>query len=89
METLPGGPGWKMDVIEVDGYTTTKPMRLYWRDGLEVAEWIFGNPIFSNHMMFDPVRLYCDGEREYTEYLTGDQAWIAQVSGWCDEIMSY
>lgn len=80
METLPGGPDWYIDTIQVDGYTTTKPIRLYWRDGLEVAEWIFGNPVFANHMFFDPVRVHTvTGEREYTEYMSGDQAWENQV----------
>lgn len=71
-----------MDTLEVDGRTTTKPIRLFWRDGLEVAEWIFGNPVFANHMIFDPTRIYTNtstGDREYTEYMTGDRAWENQV----------
>lgn len=63
-------------------YPTTKPIYLYWCDGLEAAKWIFGNPVFANHMQYDPVKVFTDefgDEREFSEYMTADYAWNIQV----------
>jgi hypothetical protein len=71
-----------VDIIKVEGYETMKPIHLFWRDGFEVAKWIFANSVFANHMSFDPKCVFYDvmiKEREYTEYMTGDFAWEYQV----------
>lgn len=91
-ENLPKGPQWKQDKIDTFGYPTTKPVHLYWRDGFEVAKWIFGNPVFANHMAYDPVRITLDEqgrEREYTEYMTGEHAWKVQVCSAFDFIVQH
>ncbi|KAH7913503.1 hypothetical protein BJ138DRAFT_1220593 [Hygrophoropsis aurantiaca] len=54
VEILPKGPRWHCTKIEMDNYVTVHPVYLLWRDGLDVAKQIFGNPIFSNHMSYDP-----------------------------------
>ncbi|EGN94994.1 hypothetical protein SERLA73DRAFT_25914, partial [Serpula lacrymans var. lacrymans S7.3] len=58
MEYLPKGPKWHSQTIKIEGYPTTKPMKLIWRDGLEVVNCIFANPVFANHMMLDPKKMY-------------------------------
>jgi len=85
MEALPAGPQWKTTVISLSGYTTKAPMRLYWRDGLEVAEHLFSNPIFAPSMEFTPYREYKSMEqgniRMYGEFMSADLAWQIQVMG--------
>jgi hypothetical protein len=68
-----------MDVIKVEGYSTKKPIRLFWRDGLDVVKWTFGKPMFANDISYDPKRVFCEAGREYTEFMTGDYAWACQV----------
>ena len=40
--------------IEVKGYVTKDPIHLFYRDALEVTREIFGNPVFVQHMEYDP-----------------------------------
>ena len=64
----------------IGGYDSPCPIYLFWCDVLEVIK--FGNPIFASHMRFDPHRLWYDelkSEGIYSEYMTGDYAWQAQV----------
>lgn len=66
-----------------DSYPTMKPIHLYWRDGLEAAKWIFANPVFANHMQYDPVKVFTNEfseEREFSEYFTANYAWDIQVT---------
>ncbi|KAI6020817.1 hypothetical protein BKA83DRAFT_4464486 [Pisolithus microcarpus] len=74
MDTLPSGPGWKVMELEVDGYNTEKKIELIFRDGLEVVESLFGNPIFSQNMSFNPLLLWNNVEWEYGEWFTADEA---------------
>ena len=56
---------------------------LYFRDALECFKYLFGNPLFSDYMDFVPRREYADrekNERLYNEIMTGDRAWMLQVS---------
>ncbi|KIK22290.1 hypothetical protein PISMIDRAFT_102693 [Pisolithus microcarpus 441] len=80
MDTLPSGPGWKVMELEVDGYNTEKKIELIFRDGLEVVESLFGNPIFSQNMSFNPLLLWNNVEWEYGEWFTADEASHIQVS---------
>lgn len=83
MEMLPKVPEWKSTKITLLGYPTSEPMHLFYRDALDCVEYIFGNPLFANHMDFCPVRLYQNMEqtiRVYGEWMTGDVAWKMQVS---------
>jgi hypothetical protein len=66
----------------IDGYKPKTPIYFYWRDALEVIEYVFGNPVFAPYMQYDPQRLWTDvhkTERIYSEYMTGDFAWESQV----------
>ena len=57
-------------------------MFLFYRDALDCVEYLLGNPLFSDHIDFCPVRLYRDAERTirvYTEWMTGNAAWEMQV----------
>ncbi|KIN93699.1 hypothetical protein M404DRAFT_35826 [Pisolithus tinctorius Marx 270] len=60
--------------LEVDGYDTGKKIDLIYRDGLEVVESLFGNPIFAQNMTFDPLRIQRNGEEEYGEWFTAQEA---------------
>src|ERR1700690_2716693 len=82
VEVLPGGPKWNLDEIKLEGYMTDKPIRLLWRDGQEVIDHIFGNPVFANHMNFDPLQQFMHSanpnipaDREFSEFTTGEFAW--------------
>jgi hypothetical protein len=82
MEMLPSVPDWKSKKISLMGYPTSEPMYLFYRDALDCVEYLFGNPLFSNHMDFCPVRLYQDAEqtiRVYSEWMSGNAAWEMQV----------
>lgn len=82
IESLPDPPRWYCEEITVEGYKSKQPIYFYWRDALEVIEYIFGNPVFAPYMQYDPQRVWTDTtktERIYSEYMTGDFAWKAQV----------
>jgi len=82
IEMLPKVPEWKSKKIVLPGYATREPMCLFFRDALECVEYLFGNPLFAEHIDFLPTRLYRDAEqtiRIYSEWLTGDIAWDMQV----------
>ncbi|KAI6095634.1 hypothetical protein F5141DRAFT_1068178 [Pisolithus sp. B1] len=51
-----------------------EPIYLYWHDALEVMWDIFGNPSFSEHMMYDPYYIYEHTKHEYGEWMSGDEA---------------
>ncbi|KAG2357812.1 hypothetical protein BDR07DRAFT_1296735, partial [Suillus spraguei] len=73
IDALPSGPEWQSMTLEFTNYTTEWPIKLIWRDGLEVIKDLFANPIFSNHMMYDPHIVMTGSECEYGEFslLTG------------------
>ncbi|KAG1802059.1 uncharacterized protein HD556DRAFT_1493884 [Suillus plorans] len=78
MDTLPKVPQWRCTPMHTDGYATTHPVNLIWRDALEVVHHIFGNPIFANHMEYDPYEINDDGEREYGEWMSCEHAFEIQ-----------
>ncbi|KAG0701882.1 hypothetical protein DFH29DRAFT_982526 [Suillus ampliporus] len=57
MDALPKGPKWRCMTIHTEGYITTHPVHLIWRNALEVTWHIFGNPVFANDMEFDPYEI--------------------------------
>ena len=82
MEILPKVPDWRSKKITLIGYATNKLMHLFYRDALNCVEYVFGNPLFVNHMDFCPVCVYQDAKqtiRMYGEWMTGDTAWEMQV----------
>ncbi|KAG9310720.1 hypothetical protein JVU11DRAFT_9321 [Chiua virens] len=80
MDLLPSGPKWQVTELEVDGYEVEKKIQLIWRDGLDVAQSIFGNPIFGQNMTFDPIKVWDGDDREYGEWFTADEAFRIQSS---------
>ncbi|KAG1862924.1 hypothetical protein C8R48DRAFT_603235 [Suillus tomentosus] len=78
MDTLPKVPQWRCTPMHTDGYATTHPVNLIWRDALEVVHHIFGNPIFANHMEYDPYEINNNGEHEYREWMSCEHAFKIQ-----------
>lgn len=79
VDALPSGPSWQCTTMELPGVTTAHPMRLVWRDAREVVEDILSNPIFANHMTFDPYKVFRNNQREYGEFFSGERAHEIQV----------
>ena len=83
IENLPSPPRWKEVDVKIEGGTTKDPLTLYYRDGLECFEFLFGNPLLLDHMEYVPRHEFTVGEkpeRLYNEIMTGDRAWALQVS---------
>lgn len=81
-ELLPSGPRWKSSLIPTS-HPTKRPVYLYWRDPLELLEYLFNNPLFADAMELVPYRLYKTAERlcrVYSEWMSADDAWQMQVS---------
>ncbi|KAI5998547.1 hypothetical protein F5J12DRAFT_928852 [Pisolithus orientalis] len=74
MDTLPSGPGWQVMQLKVGGYNTGKKIDLIYCDGLEVVESLFGNPIFAQNMTFNLLCIQRNGEEEYREWFTAQEA---------------
>ncbi|KAH9011172.1 hypothetical protein EDB83DRAFT_2234129 [Lactarius deliciosus] len=55
IESLPDPPRWYCEEMIIEGYESEK-ITFYWRDALDVIEYIFGNPIFAPYMQYDPQR---------------------------------
>jgi len=66
--------------INTQGYVTKEPVYLFWHDALEVMWEIFGDPVFAQHMEYDPYQIFEGTEREYGEWMSGDEAYRIQVS---------
>jgi hypothetical protein len=82
VELLPSGPQWLMQTVQVPGDNTSTDLTLFYRDGLEVFKFLFGNPVYQGFMSYEPVKLYADQRREkriYGDIMTGDWAWECQV----------
>ena len=83
IEALPDVPRWRHQEMVMSGYKSKSPLVLYYRDGLEVAEYLFGNPIFAKSVEMDPYKLFEDSpagpSRAYGEFMSGDFAWEYQV----------
>jgi hypothetical protein len=82
VELLPSGPQWLMQNIEVPGGVHSTGLTLYYRDGLEVFKFLFGNPVYQEFMSYEPCKIYTDKakqNRTYTDIMTGDWAWEYQV----------
>ena len=80
---LPSPPRWKETIVNILGGRTKDPIALYYHDGLECFRFLFGNPLFRDHMEYIPRREFTtdeQSERLYNEMMTGDLAWNLQVS---------
>ncbi|KIJ64110.1 hypothetical protein HYDPIDRAFT_91168 [Hydnomerulius pinastri MD-312] len=89
MDALPHGVCWTSTEITLDGYRSVDPIHLIYRNGLDEVMSMFCNPIFANHMMYDPHIIYNGAEREFGEFFTGQYAFVLQVRGFsylCDAL---
>ena len=80
LDAIPKGPTWHCTKIETKGYVTKEPIYLFYRDALEVTRELFGNLVFAQHMEYDPYQIFEGDEREYGEWMSGDEAYHIQVS---------
>jgi hypothetical protein len=81
-EALPTGPPWMCKLIETV-YPTKHKIYLYYRDAVECLRSLMRNPLLKDYIEFTPRRLYKSAEklaRVYTEWLSGDAAWLMQVT---------
>jgi len=79
VDALPSGPKWQSTVLIVEGYPTTEPIHLIWRDVEEVVASLFGDPIFGANMIFDPIQITTTLGREYSEWFSAHEAHRIQV----------
>lgn len=82
MAKLPKPPAWKSRIIALEGGTTTEPIELLFRDGLEVFRFLFGNPVFAGHQDFVPKKVWSDYKKEVRILegpMTGDLVNAIQV----------
>ncbi|KAG2127479.1 hypothetical protein DEU56DRAFT_973809 [Suillus clintonianus] len=78
MDSLPCFTEWKVSKMEFSGYKTVYPIELVWRDAMEVVKQLFSDPIFANHMTFNPHIVNVGNQREYGDYMSADMAWKIQ-----------
>ncbi|KAG2098962.1 uncharacterized protein F5147DRAFT_747315 [Suillus discolor] len=78
IDALPSFVPWKVSTMEFTGYKTTYPLQLIWRDALEVVKQLFGDPVFTNHITFQPHVVNVWGQREYGDYMSTNMAWKIQ-----------
>ncbi|KAG2043528.1 hypothetical protein BDR03DRAFT_851704, partial [Suillus americanus] len=79
VNALPSFVPWKVSNMEFTGYKMTYPVQLIWRDALEVIKQLFSDPVFANHITFQPHVVNTRGQREYGDYMSADMAWKIQV----------
>ena len=77
---MPKGPTWHCTKFKTKGYVMKEPIYLFYCDALEVTWELFGNPVFAQHMEYDPYQIFEGNEREYGEWMSGDEAYRIQVS---------
>lgn len=82
IETLPSPPRWVSTEIVIEGGTTSKPLILFHRDGLECYKFQTGNPVFRDKQEFTPRKEWADEMEEsqlFDDPFTGDLPWDIQV----------
>ncbi|KAG1905852.1 uncharacterized protein F5891DRAFT_975993 [Suillus fuscotomentosus] len=80
IDALPSFVPWKVSTMEFTGYKMTYPLQLIWRDAFEVVKQLFSDPIFANHITFQPHVVNTGGQHEYGDYMSADMAWKIQVN---------
>jgi hypothetical protein len=82
IELMPAGPKWHATVLEMNGFTTSRPITLFWRDSLQCVKFLFGNPIFAGAMEYKPHRIFDADDRTnryYAGVMSADWSWHVQV----------
>ncbi|KAG1906697.1 uncharacterized protein F5891DRAFT_1125523 [Suillus fuscotomentosus] len=77
-DALPSFVPWKVSNLEFTGYKTTYPVQLIWRDALEVVKQLFSDPVFANHITFQPHVVNTGSQREYGDYMSANMTWKIQ-----------
>ncbi|KAG2121046.1 uncharacterized protein F5147DRAFT_741881 [Suillus discolor] len=78
MDSLPSFTPWKVSKLEFKGYKTVHPVELIWRDALQVVQQLFSDPMFANHMTFNPYIANVKNQHEYGDYMSANMAWKIQ-----------
>ncbi|KAG2339117.1 hypothetical protein BDR05DRAFT_977844 [Suillus weaverae] len=78
MDALPCFAEWKVSKLEFTGYKTIHPIQLIWHDALEVIKQLFSDPVFANHITFQPHIVNVRNQHEYGDYMSADLAWKIQ-----------
>lgn len=79
---LPSPPAWKSRIVKVPGGTTVTPLKLLYRDGLELFKFLFANPVFADHQNFAPMNVWANYEDDikiFDEPPTGSYMFDVQV----------
>ncbi|KAG6369428.1 hypothetical protein JVT61DRAFT_14883 [Boletus reticuloceps] len=79
IDILPTTSTWQTVQLEIQGYPTTSPIQLIWRDALETVKSIVSNPVFASNITFDPIKIRQNNVREYGEWFTSQEAFRIQV----------
>ncbi|KAG1800875.1 uncharacterized protein HD556DRAFT_1304861 [Suillus plorans] len=77
-DALPSFVPWKVSNLEFTGYKTTYPVQLILRNALEVVKQLFSDPVFANHITFQPHVVNTGSQREYGDYMSANMAWKIQ-----------
>lgn len=90
IDTIPlGDSPWKSFEVEYTGPIEgdgeppawkSASYEIWHRDPLRVMENQLGNPDFAKDMDYVPKQVYKDGERQYTDLMSGNWAWQQAVS---------
>ena len=75
---LPGRPPFKLHELVIGG----ERLQFHYREAIPCIRALFGDPKFTNDLVFAPERHYADREktcRVYSEMHTGDWWWSVQV----------
>jgi hypothetical protein len=78
---LPEGPQWKCKPWPTS-HPTKRPINLFYRDSMDCLSALFGNPLFTDHILYGPFRVFKTAEklvRVYGEWMSGNVAWQMQV----------
>ncbi|KAG1838714.1 hypothetical protein DFJ58DRAFT_733659 [Suillus subalutaceus] len=78
MDAPPRPAEWNVSNLEFTGYKTICPIQLIWCDALEVVKQLFSDPVFANHITFQPHILNVRNQRKYGDYMSGNFAWKIQ-----------
>ncbi|KAG8921123.1 hypothetical protein FRC01_000398, partial [Tulasnella sp. 417] len=88
IDHLPKGPKWERseitvtgDLVDEGGKPLTEDLEIWRRDAVELVKELIGNPAFSDHLRYEPVKV-CNqktGKRVFNEAWTGDWWWNVQT----------
>ena len=77
LEPKLGTRGWKSASVKFED--DDAPVAYYYRDPIELVEYILSQPAYRDHLIYAPVKEYQDGCRIYSELHTANWWWETQV----------